>query len=63
MLYDFILIGIQQPSLPSQSQYSDPIDRFWNLYLIDADKTDKTLTDGWKGDTDGILIFVRGTLH
>ncbi|KAI0027396.1 hypothetical protein K488DRAFT_61659, partial [Vararia minispora EC-137] len=38
-------------------QFSDPLDRFWNLYLVDAEKADKKLTDGWKGDTDGILIF------
>jgi hypothetical protein len=40
-------------------QFSDPLDRFWNLYLVDAEKADKKLTDSWKGDTDGILIFVR----
>ncbi|KAI0026810.1 hypothetical protein K488DRAFT_7144, partial [Vararia minispora EC-137] len=36
------------------------LDRFWNLYLIDADKQDAKLVERWKGASDGILIFVRG---
>jgi hypothetical protein len=35
------------------------IDRFWWFYLDEAEKLDKTMTDSWKGDTDGILIFVN----
>jgi len=42
-----------------QSRYTDRLDRFWDLYLSHADKSDKTLMESWKGDTDGILIFVR----
>ncbi|KZV76647.1 hypothetical protein PENSPDRAFT_747526 [Peniophora sp. CONT] len=34
-----------------------PEDQFWLRYLVDAEKYDKVLADGWKGDTDGILIF------
>ncbi|KAI0027837.1 hypothetical protein K488DRAFT_90409 [Vararia minispora EC-137] len=41
----------------AQNQYSDPLDRFWNLYITDVEKSDKVLTESWKGDTDGILIF------
>ncbi|KAI0313981.1 hypothetical protein OF83DRAFT_1285860 [Amylostereum chailletii] len=37
--------------------YNDPVDRFWALYLADADKKDTEMTDSMKGDTDGILIF------
>ncbi|KAI0313977.1 hypothetical protein OF83DRAFT_1032917, partial [Amylostereum chailletii] len=32
---------------------------FWALYLADADKNDTEMTENMKGDTDGILIFVR----
>ncbi|KAI0314835.1 hypothetical protein OF83DRAFT_1063136, partial [Amylostereum chailletii] len=37
--------------------YNDPADRFWALYLADADKRDTEMTENMKGDTDGILIF------
>ncbi|KAI0309011.1 hypothetical protein OF83DRAFT_124607 [Amylostereum chailletii] len=37
--------------------YNDPADRFWALYLTDADKKDQEMTENMKGDTDGILIF------
>jgi hypothetical protein len=46
-----------------QPQYSDPLDRFWHLYLVDADKQDLKLAERWKGHTDGILIFVRAARH
>ncbi|KAI0031167.1 hypothetical protein K488DRAFT_71604 [Vararia minispora EC-137] len=42
---------------PPYTQYSDPLDRFWSLYLIDADKQDAKLVERWKGASDGILIF------
>ena len=28
------------------------------MYLTEAEKQDKEITDSWKGDTDGILVFV-----
>jgi len=28
------------------------------MYLTEADKQDKEVTESWKGDTDGILVFV-----
>ena len=34
------------------------IDRMWSFYLRKAQRVDKEMTDAWKGDTDGILIFV-----
>ncbi|KZV75227.1 hypothetical protein PENSPDRAFT_624637 [Peniophora sp. CONT] len=33
------------------------IDRMWTYYLRKAQRVDKEMTDAWKGDTDGILIF------
>ena len=29
------------------------------MYLTEAEKQDKEVTESWKGDTDGILVFVR----
>ncbi|KZV65610.1 hypothetical protein PENSPDRAFT_689689 [Peniophora sp. CONT] len=37
--------------------FIDPQDKFWSLYLSDAEKYDKLRMESWKGDTDGILIF------
>lgn len=38
--------------------WSHPADKFWSTYLEDAEKQDTALSESWKGDTDGILIFV-----
>ncbi|KAI0031452.1 hypothetical protein K488DRAFT_9727, partial [Vararia minispora EC-137] len=35
----------------------EPADKFWNLYLRNAEEEDKVNIENWKGDTDGILIF------
>ncbi|KAI0308848.1 hypothetical protein OF83DRAFT_151134, partial [Amylostereum chailletii] len=37
--------------------YTDPSDRFWAMYLTDAEKYDVAMTESMKGDTDGMLIF------
>ncbi|VDB85639.1 unnamed protein product [Peniophora sp. CBMAI 1063] len=37
--------------------FIDSQDKFWSLYLADAEKYDKHRMESWKGDTDGILIF------
>lgn len=39
--------------------FIDPQDKFWSMYLSDAEKYDKFRIESWKGDTEGILIFVR----
>ncbi len=36
----------------------DSSDALWSIYLDEADKQDKEVTESWKGDTDGILVFV-----
>jgi len=38
--------------------YGDPSGRLWMMYLTEAEKEDKEITENWKGDTDGILVFV-----
>jgi hypothetical protein len=35
----------------------------WSIYLSEAERYDKALTQGWKDDMDGILIFVRSLTH
>lgn len=39
--------------------FYDAARKFWSLYVLKAEKVDKELVESWKGDTDGILIFVR----
>jgi hypothetical protein len=29
------------------------------MYITEAEKEDKEVIESWKGDTDGILVFVR----
>ncbi|KZV72680.1 hypothetical protein PENSPDRAFT_604161, partial [Peniophora sp. CONT] len=41
----------------SDTSYLNPSDKFWNLYIADAEKHDKIRLERWKGDTDGTLIF------
>ncbi len=36
----------------------DSSDGLWSMYLSEAEKEDKEVTENWKGDTDGILVFV-----
>ena len=47
--------------LPAK-QYGDSSDAVWSMYLTEAEKQDKDEVESWKGDTDGILVFVSSTL-
>ena len=48
---------------PSRGGSSDTSGKVWSVYLSEADKHDKALADNWKGDSEGILIFVRPRLR
>ncbi|KAI9447652.1 hypothetical protein H4582DRAFT_1802153 [Lactarius indigo] len=37
--------------------YGDSSGRSWMMYLSEAEKEDKEITENWKGDTEGILVF------
>lgn len=59
-------IGCNSPSSeqvlmpnPLANTFLQPDDKFWSLYLKDAHAYDKVRMERWKGDADGILIFVR----
>ena len=41
------------------TSFVNPEDQFWSLYLTQAQAQDKQRIERWKGDSDGILIFVR----
>lgn len=42
-------------------KYGDSSDGVWSMYLTEAEKQDKDVTESWKGDTEGILVFVSPT--
>ena len=42
-------------------KYGDSSDGIWSMYLTEAEKQDKDVTESWKGDTEGILVFVSPT--
>ncbi|KAH9056367.1 hypothetical protein EDB87DRAFT_1238862 [Lactarius vividus] len=37
--------------------HGDSSDGLWSMYLTEAEKQDQEVTESWKGDTDGILVF------
>ncbi|KAI0027738.1 hypothetical protein K488DRAFT_29744, partial [Vararia minispora EC-137] len=45
-------------SSPQTTEFVDPVNKFWNSYLRNAEEEDKVNIENWKGDTDGILIFM-----
>ena len=45
-------------SSQSEAVYSDASGALFSIYLQTADEEDKKMTESWKGDADGILVFV-----
>ncbi|KAH9011163.1 hypothetical protein EDB85DRAFT_2160251 [Lactarius pseudohatsudake] len=45
-------------SVQRDENHGDSSDGLWSMYLTEAEKQDKEVTETWKGDTDGILVFV-----
>jgi hypothetical protein len=41
--------------------HEDLVNKMWFKYMKNVDDYDKRLTDGWKGDANGVLVFV--SLH
>jgi len=42
----------------SEAVYSDASGALFSIYLQTADEEDTKMTESWKGDADGILVFV-----
>jgi hypothetical protein len=49
--------GVAHPN-SDEGNYGDPSDKIFSVYLAQADKFDKEQSESWKGDTEGILVFV-----
>ncbi|KAH9071517.1 hypothetical protein EDB83DRAFT_2221031, partial [Lactarius deliciosus] len=37
--------------------YGDSSGRLWTMYLTEAEEQDKEITESWKGEAEGILVF------
>jgi len=42
----------------TEIEYIDSSAHLWGVVFKEGEKYDKTLAESWKGDMDGILIFV-----
>jgi hypothetical protein len=52
------------PQVQRDENHGDASDGLWFMYLTEAEKQDAEVTESWKGDTDGILVFVSpGRVH
>jgi len=43
----------------AESNYTDGSGALFSMYLDRAEEEDKKAAERWKGDADGILVFVR----
>jgi hypothetical protein len=43
----------------TESNYTDGSGALFSMYLSRAEEEDKKVAERWKGDADGILVFVR----
>jgi len=43
----------------AESNYTDGSGALFSMYLNRAEEEDKKAAERWKGDADGILVFVR----
>ena len=53
------IVSLVLPLIRADEPQSTRAANVWSSYLEHADKWDKDLVERWKGDMDGILIFVR----
>jgi hypothetical protein len=53
----FVYASLTLPRADNRSESAS--NKIWELYGTEADKHDKELTETWKEETGGMLIFVR----
>ena len=50
------------PKMTPATAQNEPGKKMWTEYMKEAEKYDNRDAEGWKDDSDGILVFVRPTL-
>jgi len=61
---DYPTFSHQIPNLTlPEIEYVDSSAQLWAVVFNEGEKYDRTLVESWKGDMDGILIFVRFIVH
>ena len=45
-----------------ESSYTDGSGALFSMYLDRAEEEDRRVAERWKGDADGILVFVRSVM-
>lgn len=48
-----------EPEVYTSEENEAACANMWSVYIREAERYDKGLVESWKGDMDGILIFVR----
>ncbi|KAH8987011.1 hypothetical protein EDB92DRAFT_1818066 [Lactarius akahatsu] len=48
---------VDNSDVQRDENHGDSSDGLWSIYLTEAEKQDKEVTESWKGDTDRILVF------
>lgn len=64
VFYDFENVPLPTSSGEPQaeSSYTDGSGALFSMYLDRAEEEDRRVAESWKGDADGILVFVRPSL-
>ncbi|KAI0252544.1 hypothetical protein BJV78DRAFT_342802 [Lactifluus subvellereus] len=44
-------------TIPSATAHEDSVNKMWSAYMEEAEKYDERMSDAWKGDADGVLVF------
>jgi hypothetical protein len=52
---------LHRHTIPSVAAHEDSV-TMWSAYLVEAEKHDQRISDGWKDGANGVLIFVRPNL-
>ena len=52
-----------KPSNDFATAQEDSINKMWSAYMKESEEYDKLVTDVWKKDTNGVLIFVSLNPH
>jgi hypothetical protein len=56
-------ISVPSGEPQAESSYTDGSGALFSMYLDRAEEEDRRVAERWKGDADGILVFVRSLMQ